>query len=230
MYNYVFDAEKCWYRNVCSKYNTKDCNPSCIRFMEMDFLMNNSGIPKNRQLPKPLKASKEDLETFKELDLIREDIVQFVKNGENLYIYSSNCGNGKTSWAIKLMAKYFDKVWAGNGFRVRALFIHVPTFLTRIKDVISKPDSDFNRLKELLMEVDLVVWDDIAATKLGDFDHSTLLTYIDQRVLSGLANIYTGNLSSPNIEKALGVRLSSRVWNNSYRLEIIGEDRRSWNG
>ena len=225
-YLYVFDSDKCWYKDVCSKFRTGECNPSCIRYMEMDFLMNNSGIPKNRQTPKPLKAGKEDLEVFRNLNEIKEDIVNFTKNGENLYIYSSGCGNGKTSWAIKMITKYFDKIWAGNGFRVRALFVHVPTFLTKIKDVISKPDPDFITLKENLLNVDLVVWDDIAATKLGDYDHTNLLTFIDQRVLSGLANIYTGNLGESEIEKALGVRLASRVWNNSYCVEIMGSDKR----
>ena len=44
------------------------------------------------------------------------------------------------------------------------------------------------------MLADLVIWDDIAATKLGDFDQANLLTYIDQRKLQGLSKIFTGNL------------------------------------
>jgi DNA replication protein DnaC len=76
------------------------------------------------------------------------------------------------------------------------------------------------------MSVDLVIWDDIAATKLGDFDHANLLTYIDQRKLNQLSNIYTGNLPQDQLQDALGNRLSSRVWNDSTVVRFVGVDRR----
>lgn len=225
-YEYMFDAEKCWYNKVCSKYKTDDCTEGCIRYMEMDFLMQNSGIPRNRQYPVLLTPSKQDMGAFLILRDIKDDIVNFVKNGESVYIYSDNFGNGKTTWAIKLMQKFFDNIWAGNGFRCRGIFIHVPTFLTKIKEGISRRDEDFEILKSRLMSVDLVVWDDIAATKLGDFDHANLLTYIDQRKLNQLSNIYTGNLSHDQLQDALGNRLSSRVWNDSMVVRFVGVDRR----
>ena len=59
--------------------------------------------------------------------------MNFVKNGENLYIFSKNFENGKAIWAIKLMQNYFNQIWAGNGFTQRGLFIHVPSFLTKFK-------------------------------------------------------------------------------------------------
>lgn len=225
-YEYVFDPEKCWYNKVCSKYKTDDCTAGCIRYMEMDFLMQNSGIPRNRQYPVLLTPSKQDMDAFLTLRDIKDDIINFVKNGESVYIYSDNFGNGKTTWAIKLMQKFFDDIWAGNGFRCRGIFIHVPTFLTKIKEGISRRDEDFEILKSRLMSVDLVIWDDIAATKLGDFDHANLLTYIDQRKLNQLSNIYTGNLPQDQLQDALGNRLSSRVWNDSTVVRFTGVDRR----
>lgn len=225
-YEYIFDKDKCWYVKVCSKYNTPECNPGCIRYMEMDYLMQNSGIPRNRQYAISLTPSKKDVQAFVTLKEIKDDILNFVKNGESVYIYSDNFGNGKTTWAIKLLQKYFDDIWAGNGFRCRGIFIHVPTFLTKIKEGISRKDEDFETLKSRLMTVDLVIWDDIAATKLGDFDHANLLTYIDQRKLNQLSNIYTGNLPQEGLQDALGNRLSSRVWNDSTPVRFIGADRR----
>ena len=82
------------------------------------------------------------------------------------------------------MQSYFNKIWAGNGFTQRGLFIHVPSFLTRFKEVINKKDEEFEDMKKQLLEVDLVIWDDIAAGKLSDYDHTNLLTYIDQRKLN----------------------------------------------
>ena len=84
----------------------------------------------------------------------------------------------------------------------------------------------FELLKQQLTEVDLVVWDDIAAGKLTDFDHSNLLTYIDQRKLNGKSNIYTGNLDETELIEGLGNRLKSRVWNDSTVVELYGIDRR----
>ncbi len=225
-YEYIFDVTKCWYIDVCNKFQTEECNASCIRYMEMDYLMQNSGIPKNRQYSVSLIPSKNDVQAFLTLKDIKDNIVEFVQNGESVYIYSNNFGNGKTTWAIKLMQKYFDNVWAGNGFRCRGIFIHVPTFLTKIKEGISKKDEDFELLKSRLLTVDLVIWDDIAATKLGDFDHANLLTYIDQRKLQQLSNIYTGNLSQEQLQDALGNRLASRVWNDSIPVRFVGADRR----
>ncbi len=225
-YEYIFDKNKCWYTSVCGKYETLECNASCIRYMEMDYLMQNSGIPRNRQYAVSLVPSKQDVNSFITLKEIKDDMINFVKNGESVYIYSDNFGNGKTTWAIKLMQSWFDKIWAGNGFRCRGIFIHVPTFLTKIKEGISRKDEDFETLKSRLMDVDLVIWDDIAATKLGDFDHANLLTYIDQRKLNQLSNIYTGNLPQNELQDALGNRLSSRVWNDSTPIRFIGADRR----
>lgn len=225
-YKYIFDKNKCWYTSACGKYGSPECNASCIRYMEMDFLMQNSGIPRNKQYSVLLTPSKEDVQAFLTLKEIKNDIIAFVENGESVYIYSHNFGNGKTTWAIKLMQKYFDGVWAGNGFRCRGIFIHVPTFLTKIKEGISRKDEDFETLKSRLMTVDLVIWDDIAATKLGDFDHANLLTYIDQRKLNQLSNIYTGNLDQDELQEALGNRLASRVWNDSIPVKFVGADRR----
>lgn len=225
-YEYIFDKNKCWYTSVCGKYETSECNASCIRYMEMHYLMQNSGIPRNRQYAVLLTPSKKDVQAFVTLKEIKDDILNFVKNGESIYIYSDNFGNGKTTWAIKLLQKYFDDIWVGNGFRCRGIFIHVPTFLTKIKEGISRKDEDFETLKSRLMTVDLVIWDDIAATKLGDFDHANLLTYIDQRKLNQLSNIYTGNLHQDELRDALGNRLSSRVWNDSTPVKFVGADRR----
>ena len=124
------------------------------------------------------------------------------------------------------MQKYFDEIWAGNGFNVRGLFIHVPSFLTKFKEVINKKDEDFEIMKQQLLDVDLVIWDDIAAGKLTDYDHTNLLTYIDQRKLNGKSNIYTGNLNEIELKTAVGNRLKSRIWNDSTVVELLGIDRR----
>lgn len=211
--------EDCWYRNVC----IYDQCVNCIRYSEMKYLMENSGLPKNKQKPIQLDGSR-DARAFKTLAEIKDDIYNFVDNGESLYIFSEFTGNGKTSWAIKLLLKYFDTIWAGNGFRIRGYFQHVPTLLNTLKDF----SKDHSALKKTLETVDVVVWDDIASTKLSDYDIQQLLIIIDARVSEGLSNIYTGNITSHEaLTKAVGDRLASRIWHTSTLVEFKGKDRRS---
>ena len=213
--------QDCWYRKVC----TYDSCINCIRYSEMKYLMENSGIPKSKQMPQTLIADV-DLEKYTLLADIKSDIVEFVADGENLFICSKYTGNGKTSWAIKLMLKYFDEVWAGNGFKVRALFVNVPTLLLQLKNFKNPISEEY---KKNLMNVDLVVWDEIASTNISNYDYSNLLMYIDYRILNDKSNIFTSNITSASeLEKLVGAKLTSRIWNTSRVIEFKSKDRRSY--
>ena len=189
----------------------------------MKYLMDNSGIPKNRQFPQELVADV-DLTAYRKLADIKLDIVDFVESGSNLFICSQNTGNGKTSWAIKLMLRYFNEIWAGNGFRVRGLFVNVPTLLLQLKNFDNPLSEDF---KKKLMEVDLVVWDEIASTSISNYDYGNLLMFLDYRISAEKSNIFTSNaVSSNELEKNVGSKLASRIWNTSTVVEFKGKDRR----
>ena len=213
----------CWYKDVC----TLDCPGRCIRYLEMRYLMDHSNIPEFLQTPKKLVPASCDKPAFEELAGIKRDIVSFVENGYNLYISSNSAGNGKTSWAIKLLLKYFDSVWPGNGFKTRGLFIHVPTFLLKCKDFNTK-DEEFEELKQNIMTADVVVWDDIASTDLSAYDFSQLLMYLDSRFSNCRSNIYTGNIvDRDNLQKALGAKLTSRIMSsNTQIITFRGGDKR----
>lgn len=216
----VLRKDDCWYKSVC----TYEPCTNCIRYVEMKYLMEHSGLSKKRQKPIKLNGAY-DQKAFKLLDEIRLDIVNFVESGESLYLYSEYTGNGKTSWSIKLLLRYFDQIWAGNGFRQRGYFISVPAFLNQVKNF--SDEKARQKLIKALSTVDLVVWDDIASTKLSDYDIQQLLIVVDQRIAEGLANIYTGNITSRDkLEIALGDRLASRIWNTSTLVEFKGKDRR----
>ena len=212
--------EQCWYNSVCTyPYCT-----NCIRYAEMKYLMDNSGIPKNRQKPKELIAGS-DYDAFYKLNDVKEKIDEYVEvGGFNLYICSENTGNGKTSWAIKILLKYFDKIWAGNGFRVRGMFIHVPTLLSKLKDFDNPLLKSY---RDNISKADLIVWDDIAGAKLSDYDISQLLMMVDSRIIDDKTNIYTSNVTTQTaLAKVLGPRLASRIFNCSGIIELKGTDRR----
>ena len=80
-------SKECWYSEVCSDYK-EDCQKLCVRFHEMKFLMDNSNIPKNKQKPITLYPSECDYDAFKKLADIKDNIVDFVEDGRNLYICS----------------------------------------------------------------------------------------------------------------------------------------------
>lgn len=212
----------CIYSEICNL----ECPNTCLRYLEMRFLLNSSGIPKSKQRINKLIASPLDYKAYEALSNIRENIVDFTKTGKQLYIYSDNCGNGKTTWSIKLMLQYFNEVWAGNGFIVRGLFINVPMFIMSLKNNISNKDENLSKILELIPKVDLVVWDDIATDYLTPYEHGMLLSYIDQRNLSDKSNIFTGNVKPDMLVSKVGERLSSRI-KSGILIELKGGDARN---
>ena len=88
--------KKCFLYDTC---NHKDCDKFCVRKYKMDMLYSNSLLTDVQKVHITLKVDEDgtDLEEFKQLAEIEKDIVNFVQSGKNLYIYSTNCGNGKTS-------------------------------------------------------------------------------------------------------------------------------------
>jgi len=188
-------------------------------------LVQQSNIPPSKWIPLKLRPGKDRL-AFIRLQEIKDDIENWTKKGGNLYIYSDTFGNGKTSWAIKLMLAYFNKVWAGNGFRRRGIFVSVPEFIDRNREIINNRDEEFVKIREDLLKCDLVIWDDISSIKLTDFNHAILFNYIDARMLANKANIFTGNVDYEGMMKNLGGRLASRIWNGSEIVQFVDQDKR----
>lgn len=213
----------CWYKEVCNQ----ECLADCIRYTEMKHLMDSSGIPKSKQIPKSLDGG-EDYDSYCRLAEIKDNIVEFVHYGYNLYITSVYPGNGKTSWAIKLMLKYFDEVWAGNGLRTRGLFVHVPTFLLKVKNFNDPLTEEY---KQALLDCDLVIWDDIGGVGMSQYDYTQLLMYVDGRILADKSNIFTSNVENREaLNSLIGNKLASRVYNTSEIIVFKGKDRRNSNG
>jgi DNA replication protein DnaC len=167
-----------------------------------------------------------DLEQFKQLAAIEQDIVNFISSGKNLYLHSANCGNGKSSWSLRLAEAYFNKIWARTEVKCRVLFISVPRFLLALKDAISNKSTYVDYIKDNVLEADLVIWDDIAAKMGSEFELTHLLNIIDNRLALGKSNIYTSNLNRQQLYNALGERLTSRIANMSIDIELFGADKR----
>lgn len=234
LYEYKFNRNKCWYLDVCEYSQDIDnvCRISCPRYFKMDYLMWASNIPENMQGREHLMPTAPDIKVFERLKDIQRDLINWVADGNNLYLYSEGFGNGKTSWALKLLKNYFNLIWQTTDITCRGLFISVPIMLRTMKDIINlrnKKDSDsikkvayYDHLIDNLSKTDLVIWDDIGYASASDADFKFLSSYIEDRTIRKLSNIFTGNLSEDNIKKQLGSRLCQRIWNNSEVLEFRG--------
>lgn len=216
----------CFLREVC---NGKDCDKDfCLRKYKMDSLYSAALMTDSQKKHITLRVDEDgtDLEQFKQLAAIEQDIVNFVSSGKNLYLHSAIPGNGKSSWSLRLAEAYFNKIWVRTEVKCRVLFISVPRFLLAIKDNISVKSSYVEYIKENVFEADLVIWDDIATKASSEFEASHLLSIIDNRLTLGKSNIYTSNLNRQQLYAALGERLASRVANMSIDIELFGSDKR----
>lgn len=216
------NIQSCWYKRIC----TEQCSENCIRYKLMYSLFKQSNLPEALWNYKELICYEKDLQVYKKLQAKSDAILNFIEAGNNLYIYSENCGNGKTTWAIRLMYSYFDKIWHKSCFDCKALFVSVPKFLYNCKRSISQDVKGFEELCNLISEVDLVIWDDIGEMKASDYEHQILFQYIDDRINSKKSNIYTSNKNKEQLEDVLGVRLASRIYNCSECIEFLEEDKR----
>ena len=212
----------CWYINRC----TDDCD-SCVTYLQMKWQMDNSGLYKSQQRPITLyidELNESDRKSFNKLSSIRSQIVDFVTNGKNLYICSETPGNGKTSWAIKLLQTYFHYESEGNYENLLGMFVSTTDLLLKLKDFNNPLPQKY---KENLENVDLVIFDDIAITGISQYDYTQLFNIINNRMAAEKANIFTSNIERyEDLETILGSRLASRIYNNSEVIRLKGADRR----
>lgn len=226
----MISEKNCWLTDNCKHLHCEDPN-GCMILFKLDYFYTQANIPINlrKKLTLRIDADGSDYEAFMTLKNIENDIVKFVKDGKNILLHSKIPGNGKTSWALRLMQTYFNKIWLNGSLTCHGLFINVPYFLTALKDNITDKSDYIQHIKNNVSSCDLVIWDDIGH-KLGtDYEISNLLSMIESRIINGKANIYTSNLTDEELQKALDGRLASRICNNSINLTFVGGDKRGLN-
>ena len=220
-------CETCIYKTKCSQ----DCqNEFCVKQFKLDKLFDNALISlKQRQhVTFVLDKNECDLENFKYLSTIEKNIENFVEQGGNLYLHSSNTGNGKTSWALRLVQAYFNRIWFKASIeRSCALFINVPRYLLELKENISQKSNYVEHIKSNVLNADIVIWDEVGTKGLTQFEHENILNLINARLDLGKANIYTSNLNDVELRDVVGDRLYSRIVLSSDDVELLGLDKRA---
>ena len=224
------DNNNCWVKDSCNKYKKGNCNLDdfCIKRFKLENLYKNSLLSENQwnRINLRLQSDLTDQKEFDILKNIENNIITFVERGDNLYIHSTICGNGKTAWAIRLIQAYLNSIWPESQLTCKALFINVPRFLLTLKDSISNQSDYIDHIKKYVFDAPLVVWDEIGVKALTTYEHENLLNLINTRLDLGKSNIYTSNLSTDELKEKIGERLFSRVVNLSTELEFHGFDKR----
>lgn len=216
-------SSDCWYNKTCTDDN---CN-NCLTYIQMKYQFDNCGLPKSKYMPIELYVddfNKVDEQAYYRLADIRKGIVEFVNDGKNLYICSKNTGNGKTSWAVKMLQTYFHYTAIGNYEHLKGMFVSVAELLLRLKDFNNPLPKNY---RDNLENVDLVIWDDIALTSISQYDYLQLYSIINNRMFANKSNIFTSNCTtSAKLDELVGAKLSSRIWNTSEIIEFKGGDAR----
>ena len=221
----MIELKDCWMHDSCKN---KCDNNFCIKLFKLDYLFNQALITPSQRKHINLRVDSDgtDLEVFKTLKNIEINIDKFVLDGKNLYIHSEQSGNGKSAWSLRLIQAYFNKIWQTSDLKCRALFINVPRFLLTLKDNISHENDYINHIKQNVLNADIVVWDEVGVKSLTEYEHENLLSLINARIDDNKSNIYTSNLNPEELKDKVGLRLYSRIVNNSINLEFHGADKR----
>ncbi len=213
----------CWYKETCDK----DCE-RCVTYTQLKWQMDNSGLYPAQQVPISMilnRFNQVDKEAYNKLSRIRNGIVRFVEQHKNLYICSEQAGNGKTSWAIRMLHTYFHHCAKDNYEHLLGMFVNTTDLLLKLKDFNNPIPQRYLRDLE---NVDLVIFDDIAITNgISQFDYTQLFNIINKRLMAEKSNIFTSNIVDyEQLEITLGSRLASRIYNTSEIIELKGLDMR----
>lgn len=223
MMNIIEENKNCWLYRDCSH---TDCDKPCIKRIKLNYLYEQALITDKQRRKFKFVPNEKDADTFKYLSKIAKNIQKFIAVGGNLYIHSKQCGNGKTSIALRLAQAYLESVWFKSKLECKVLFINVPRYLLEIKNNISEKSDYIEHINKNVLHADLVIWDDIGTKGLTQFEHENVLSLINARLDAGKANIYTSNLSKEELHESVGDRLYSRVYQLSEDVELFGDDYR----
>lgn len=226
-------------KDTCKKFldETRECECRdadcfCVKLFKLDQLYNLSALSmrQRRRVQLRVDADGTDRDEFLQLKSVEENILQFVQRGDNLYIYSEQVGNGKSTWSIRLLQSYLNAIWHKCDISCKVLFVSVPRYLLAIKDNITNSNEYAIFINEHILEADIVVFDDIATKTATQFEHENLFNIIDTRINEGKSCIFTSNLTYDGLVASIGPRIASRIFNTSVAIQLHGVDKRSLGG
>lgn len=223
------DTKDCWLKENCKCLHCND-EAGCLILFKMDYLYNEAHISdrQRKYIDLHIDSDGTDYNEFIKLKKIQDNVEDFVNDGGQLYLHSPYTGNGKTSWALRIIQTYFKKIWLKTELKCRGLFVNVSAYLTAMKANISERNEYYQHIKDNLLDADIVIWDDIGTKAASQFEHEALYSAINTRIDMGKCNIFTSNLTDEELKEVLGDRLASRICRASINIQLLGGDKRSF--
>lgn len=220
------------------------CQTNCVNFSRIYAMLKSADIPDIFWNTKDttLRATNQDLTSFRTLKTIEEDIVDFVNSGTNLYIYSSNFSNGKTSWATRLGKNLIKHISFTCCDENLIRYVYFPDYVFRHNvnmhySFENKNRVDFLDYTKSLSKVKLVIWDNYGYDS-GTLGENVILNSIIQtRLNSKLSNIFVSYKNPEDISNAIYnkddlrsnnlKRCDMRVIDSSICVKLFGESQRN---
>jgi DNA replication protein DnaC len=192
-------------------------------------LLVESGVPKKYYVPQKLVRRQVDEQLWIFLEEYRNDVVNKVHIGNNLVITSPIVGNGKTSWAIRLLQRYIAETALDGDLGDKGVFCVCSNMLEIFGDFgYFETSIEFFDYLNRLKNCKLLVIDEIGSGRITPVSYNHFYDLINYRVDNGLTTIYTTNYSDERIQKVLGERLYSRIYHTATVLEFRADNVRGY--
>lgn len=218
------NGNECPYRKNCKdKTPDGDCYKLCSKLNEIDTLFYNANIPKAYLQPMVLYPNEIDIATYEMLNEIKMNISILVHDGFYITIQSRERGNGKTSWAIKILQNYLHQIWQEPGGRTRGLYVDVTEYFTELKAEFETKERNAKEFAKDIDNADLVIFDNMDENRLGEWERNVLKQHIKKRINNKLSNIYIIRNMEKQLENQIGEDLAYYVSRNNQILPIVGK-------
>ena len=165
-----------------------------------------------------LRVSKEDEAAHRTCNEFKNNIVKHVQDGIGLFIYGG-VGSGKTVWTYKIARHYIESIapkWEDRDPNP-IYFANVPRLLDEFRNAM-RTDSKIDELDYLIMESDIVIFDDIGAENATEWAKEKLYQYINYRYANCKTSIFTSNKELDSLEERIADRIRGTCVNVEFKM------------
>lgn len=230
----------------------RHCNFTCFPHTLMHGLEGNGGIWKSTRVPKRYRKSflhnlpikEANPEAFDFIETYVQKIIPAVEEGIGLFLYSipnkqnrRGTGTGKTTVATALVNEFvIERViqHAKGGKRIvenPAIFMKASEFQNTYNaqfrgtdDMKDEAAIKFKKLKHLMINAELLVFDDIALRGTTEAYQDIFYEIIDKRYNEELATVFTSNIPIEQVGEVLNPQIESRIEGMTEPVAFEGKD------
>lgn len=209
------------------------CHKDCPTYSRMLTMFKESGIPEIFWDYFPIITPEVDRMSYRTLKSIREQIVDFIDSGQNLFLYSSEYGNGKTLWSSILMKAYIRELAMNRKYHKNFVrYVYIPDFIFKYITCEKYNFDDIRRQSFFdkvynLSDTKFVIWDGFGYGSQSNIENSVIRSIIHSRLNKALSNMFISDKNDSELSDEIGIHLFNRIKSSSVFVEFKGESLRS---